>query len=166
VNKEKTHLTNLQNGISYLGFVLTGFGVVVSEKSIKKFKEKVRILTPRNYGKKLSYCLDELCMLMKGFAMYFRIALCKRLYQKLMSWIRRRLRMLIIKSWKSWKPLHKQLRRMGYKGTFEKISVTRWRNSNCTLIHMALPNSWFDNMYLFDLERVTTNTLHQYYILY
>ena len=80
-----------------------------------------------------------------------------------MSWIRRRLRMMIMKSWGSWKGLHKQLRRMGYKGSFEKISVTRWRNSSCQLVHMALPNSWFDEMHLFNMEKVKTNTLHQYY---
>ena len=163
VNTKKTHLTNLDKGIPYLGFVLRSFGVSVSEKSIKKFKDKVRKLTPRNQGRKLHYYLDELNLLLKGYSMYYRVALSKSLFKELMSWVRRRLRMMIMKSWKSWKGLHKQLCRMGYKGKFTKISVTRWRNSNCQLLHMALPNSWFDDKYLFNMEKVTTNTLHQYY---
>jgi len=163
VNVDKTHLTNLEQGIPYLGFVLRNFGVSVSEKSIGKFKEKVRKLTPRNQGQKLYYYIDELNLLLKGYSMYYRIALSKKVFANLMSWIRRRLRMMIMKSWKSWKGLHKQLRRMGYKGNFEKISVTRWRNSSCQLLHMALPNSWFDDKHLFNLEQVKTNTLHQYY---
>ena len=163
VNVNKTHLTNLSQGIPYLGFVLRTIGVSVSEKSIGKFKEKVRKLTPRNQGGKLYYYIAELNLLLRGYSMYYRVALSKKVFSSLMSWIRRRLRMMIMKSWKSWKGLHKQLRRMGYKGGFEKISVTRWRDSSCTLLHMALPNSWFDEQHLFNLERVKTNTLHQYY---
>lgn len=163
VNVDKTHLTNLDEGIPYLGFVLHNYGVSISDKSIRKFKEKVRKLTPRNQGRKLDYYLGELNLLLKGYSMYYRIALCKTAFTNLMSWIRRRLRMMIMKSWKVWKGLHRQLQRMGYKGSFEKISVTRWRNSSCTLLHMALPNSWFDEQHLFNMEQVKTNTLHQYY---
>lgn len=163
VNKEKTHLTNLDKGIPYLGFEIHNYGVSASEKSIRKFREKVRKLTPRNQGYKLDYYLTELNFLLKGYSMYYRAAMCKKLFRNLMSWVRRRLRMMIMKSWKSWKGLHKQLRRMGYKGSFEKISVTRWRNSSSPLLHMALPNTWFDEQHLFNMEKVTTNTLHQYY---
>jgi RNA-directed DNA polymerase len=163
VNQTKTHLTNLDNGIPYLGIDINNFGVSVSGKSIRKFKEKVRKLTPRNQGFKLDYYLTELNFLLKGYSMYFRVARSKSLFRHLMSWVRRRLRMMIMKSWKSWKGLHKQLRRMGYKGSFEKISVTRWRNSSCQLLHMALPNTWFDEQHLFNMEKVTTDTLHQYH---
>ncbi len=163
VNVNKTHLTNLEQGIPYLGFVLQTFGVSVSQKSIHKFKEKVRKLTPRCQGCKLYHYIEELNFLLKGYSMYYRVALCKKVFVQLMSWIRRRLRMMIMKSWKSWKGLHKQLRRMGYKDSFEKISVSCWRNSSSRLLHMALPNSWFNEQHLFNMERVKTNTLHQYY---
>lgn len=164
VNQKKTHLTNLDEGIPYLGFILRNGGVSVSKKSIRKFKDKVRKLTPRNQGRILDYYVVRLNYLLKGYSMYFRAGLSKGLFSKLMSWVRRRLRMMIMKSWKSWKGLHKQLRRMGYKGSFEKISVTRWRNSSCQLLHMALPNKWFEDvLHLFNMERVRTNTLHQYY---
>ena len=163
VNIDKTHLTNLKQGIPYLGIILREYGVSISGKSICKFKEKVRKLTPRRQGRRLFCYINELNQLLKGYTMYYRIALSKSFFLSLMSWIRRRLRMMIMRSWKSWKALHKQLRRMGYKGSFEKISVTRWRNSSCQLLHMALPNSWFDEMHLFNMEKVKTNTLHQYY---
>ncbi|MCK5022539.1 MAG: group II intron reverse transcriptase/maturase [Candidatus Aenigmarchaeota archaeon] len=163
VNRKKSHLTSLDNGIAYLGFVITSFGVVVSEKSIRKFKDKVRKLTPRTKGKSIHYFIGELNKLLQGFSNYYCIGLTKGLFENLMSWIRRRLRMMIMKAWKSWKPLHKQLRRMGYKGNFEKISVTRWRNSNSPLIHMALRNFWFEEAGLYQMEKVVTNTLHQYF---
>lgn len=163
VNQKKTHLTSLDQGIPYLGFKITNIGVLVSEKSTRKFKEKVRRLTPRNQGYRLDYYLTELNLLLQGYSMYFRVAKSKNLFRHLMSWVRRRLRMMIMKSWKSWKGLHKQLRRMGYRGSFEKISVTRWRNSSSPLLHMALSNAWFEERNLMNLEKVTTNTLHQYY---
>jgi RNA-directed DNA polymerase len=165
VNKKKTHLTNLREGIRYLGVQITNYGVLVSQKSINRFKDKVRMLTPRNHGKNIDYFIKELNMLLRGFTNYYRIARSKSLFKNLMSWVRRRLRMKKMKEWKSWKPLHKQLRRMGYKGGFEKISVTRWRNSNCKLIHMALPNEWFIEKGLFCMDKVETDTLHQYYDL-
>lgn len=163
INQEKTHLTELSEGIPYLGIILREYGVSVSKKSIRQFKDKVRQLTPRNHGNKWAEYLYRLGNLLRGFSMYFRIALSKGLFSRLMGWVRRRVRMMKLKSWKSWRGLHKQLRRMGYYGSFEKISVTRWRNSNCRLVHKALPNSWFDEIALFNMEEVTTNTLHQYF---
>ncbi len=59
-----------------------------------------------------------------------------------MEWLHRRLRMKKMKEWKRWKPLHKQLRRRGYKGPFEKIS------------YMALLNRLFEAMELVDLVKI------------
>jgi len=163
VNEAKTHLTDKWEGVAFLGFIITSRGVRINPKSVKKFKAKVRQLTPRNSGRNLLMQIADLNMLLRGFANYFRIGLVQRVFRDLMSWIRRRLRMKKMREWKSWKGLHKQLRRMGYKGSFKKISMSRWRNAGCTLLHMALPNEWFAEQGLYDMERVKTNILHQYY---
>lgn len=163
INTSKSKFTDLDKGVEYLGFVIHRYGVVVSQSKVKNFKEKVRILTPRRKGKSIYYYIQKLNDLLRGFSNYFKVGMTQRLFKNLMSWIRRRLRMMIMRSWKSWKPLHKSLRRLGYKGSFEKISVTRWRNSSCTLIHMALPNKLFKEMKLYQMDEVHTNTLHQYY---
>jgi RNA-directed DNA polymerase len=164
VNSEKTHLTNLSSGISYLGFVIYEYGTRVSEKSVARLKERVRKLTPRSHGKSLTYYVSQLNKVLTGYSNYYRVGLSKKLFRNIMSWIRRRLRMMQMKEWKGWKALHKQLRRRGYKGSFDRIRMNCWRNSSCTLLHMALPNSWFDEeLELFNMEKVTTNTLHQYY---
>lgn len=163
VNEVKTHLTDKWEGVAFLGFIITSRGVRINPKSVKKFKAKVRQLTPRNSGRNLLMQIAELNMLLRGFANYFRIGLVQSLFRDLMSWIRRRLRMKKMREWKSWKGLHKQLRRMGHKGSFKKISMTRWRNAGCTLLHMALPNEWFAEQGLYNMERVKTNILHQYY---
>ena len=163
VNVKKTHLTTIWKGIAYLGFIISNRGVRINPKSVKKFKDKIRKLTPRNSGRNVEMQICEISQVMRGFANYFRIGQVKSLYKSLMSWIRRRLRMKQMREWKSWKSLHKQLRRMGYKGRFEKISMTRWRNAGCKLVHMALPNDWFTNLHLYNMDWVKTNILHQYY---
>jgi len=163
VNRKKTHLTDLEKGIAYLGFTIKPYGVVISKKSQRNLKDRIRELTPRRQGKCLKYYLVKLNMLLRGYSNYYRISRCKGYFTRMMEWTRRRLRMMIMTAWKSWKPLHKQLRRMGYKGTYKKISVTRWRNSNSPLVSMALPNMWFENQGLYNLGKIEVNTLHQYY---
>ena len=163
VNETKTHLTDNSKGIAYLGFIITKRGLRINPKSKAKFKEKVRQLTRRQNSLNVSAQILRLNQLLRGFTNYFRIAQIKGLLRELMSWIRRRLRMNKMVEWKGWKGLHKQLRRMGYKGNYKKISMRRWRNAGCYLIHKALPNEWFAEQGLYDMERVETNILHQYY---
>lgn len=163
VNREKTHRTSVYKGVAYLGVVIYPKFVAIDPKKLRKLKDKIRQITKRNQGRNLVDVIKRLNPVLRGWANYFRMANCKMVMRSLMEWIRRRLRMKQMKEWKSWKPLHKQLRRMGYGGPFEKISVTRWRNSCSPLIHMALPNKWFDTMGLVNLAKMEVGTLHQYY---
>ena len=162
VNTNKTHITDNDKGISYLGFIIKEKYISIHPKRIKKFKEKVRRLTPRNSGYNVEYLVYRLNQVIRGWCNYFRISNCKRVFENLMKWIRRRLRMKQMKEWKSYKSLHKTLRRRGYKGAFKKISMTRWRNSVSPLVCMALPNKWFDDIKLFDMSKVETAVLHYY----
>lgn len=162
VNKEKTHLTNARKGVAYLGFVIYARYVTIHPKKLKKFKEKIKQMTPRNYGMNIEAMVQRLNPVIRGWANYFRAANCKGIFKGLMQWIRRRLRMKQMKEWKSWRRLHKALRRLGYKGELEKISMTRWRNSMCPPIHLALPNKWFDEIGLVNLEQYKVGTLHHY----
>lgn len=163
VNRDKTGITSVYQGVAYLGVIIGGKWVTIHPKRIKRFKDRIRKLTQRNQGKNLEKVIKDLNPVIRGWINYFRIANCKGLLEELMKWIRRRLRMKKMKEWKSWKPLHKQLRRMGYQGDFEKISVTRWKNSASPLISMALPNRWFDTLKLFDMTKVKVGILPCYY---
>lgn len=163
VNKEKTHLTSVRQGVAYLGFIIWPKVISIHPKKVKSFKDKVRELTPRNHGINVEEMVARLNPVMRGWVNYFRVANCKGLLEELMGWIRRRLRMKKMREWKSWKQLHKALRRRGYKGEYEKISMTRWRNSASPLINMALPNSWFDELGLIDLTKYSVGVLHQFY---
>lgn len=163
INKSKSRMTDLWIGVDYLGFRIGRHGVSVSSKSIKRFKDKVRNLTPRNSGMRFSQRIKSLNYLLRGFSNYFRLGQVKSLFFGLMKWIRRRLRAMKMKSWKSWRMLHKQLRRVGYKGEYVKIRVDKWRNSGSILAQIALSNEWFREQGLYDMQKAGSNTLHQYY---
>ena len=79
-----------------------------------------------------------------------------------MGWIRRRLRMKKMREWKSWKGLHKALRRQGYRGEFKKISMRRWSNSASPLLSMALLNSWFEEQGLYDMTKEEAGILYRH----
>ncbi len=163
VNMEKTHLCNVSQGVKYLGFVIKYNYVSIDHERIKRFKEKIRSLTHRSYsGVSITKMIKRLNAVIRGWGQYFRIANCKRLFQELMAWIRRRLRMKQMQEWKSWKAFHRQLRRKGFKGEAPKISMNKWRNSSCYHIHFALPNKWFKEMKLFDLSDIKTGVLFNY----
>lgn len=162
INKEKTHIANVQEGVAYLGFVIRPEFISVNPKKIKSIKDKIRKMTPRNHGKNVEEMIKELNPVLRGWINYFRAANCMKLCTKLMQWIRRRLRMKKMKEWKSWKQLHKTLRRRGYSGEFEKISMRKWRNSASPLISMSLPNKWFDEMGLIDLTSYNVGILHHF----
>jgi len=163
VNQKKTSITSVEKGVAYLGVIIWENRVTIHPKRIKRFKDKIRELTPRNHGMNVEAMIKRVNRVLRGWANYFRIANCKRKFSELMQWIRRRLRMKQMREWKSWKALFKVLRRNGYRGKYTKISMTRWRNSSCHLIHQAIPNKWFDEVGLINLETYKTGTLSQYY---
>ncbi|CCO07550.1 group II intron reverse transcriptase/maturase [Desulforamulus hydrothermalis] len=163
VNREKTHITNVSKGVAYLGFIIRSKFISINPKKIKSIKDKIKKLTPRNHGMNIEEMIRRLNPVLRGWSNYFRVANCKKIVEQLMEWIRRRLRMKQMREWKSWKQLHKALRRRGYKGTFEKISMQRWRNSASPLINMALPNKWFDEMGLIDLTKYSVGILHHFW---
>ena len=154
VNREKTHITQLQKGVEYLGVVIFPQYTQIQEKKVKAFKEKVRELTKRNGGKPLHVVIQKLNPVLRGYANYFRIANCRRVFRELMRWIRRRLRAIQLKLWKKPGRLHRRLRQLGYTGEFKAIKMSSWRSALSPLAAMAMPNAFFDESGLFNLERV------------
>ena len=164
INTEKTHICSIDTGVKYLGFVLKSKYVFIDKERILRIKEKIRKLTPRNSGIRLVEMIRILNPILRGWGNYFRIANCKGLFGRLMEWTRRRLRMKRMREWKGWKAFFRAYRRQGHSTeNLKKLSMTRWRNSCSKQIHLALPNSWFDEMKLFNLTKLRTNVLFNYY---
>lgn len=151
VNREKTHLTSLEEGVSYLGFILRRNSTVIDPKRLRRFKDKVREITKRNQPTPMEDVIKKLNPVLRGWLNYYRIADIKMLLLELMKWIRRRLRMIKMKQWKTYKKMHKELRRKGIKHNGEKMNVTLWKNSNVHIIHQLMPNAYFNELGLMDM---------------
>lgn len=163
VNKEKTKLTSVYEGVGFLGFVIYEKWITVNPKRVKRFKDKIRRKTVRNAGRKIEDIIKDLNPVLRGWINYYRVANIKSLIADLMGWIRRRLRMIKMKQWKTYKAMHKEMRKQGIKGNGEKMAVTKWKNSNVHIIHRLLPNKLFEDLGLIDLTKYEVGLLSNYY---
>ena len=151
VNREKTHLTSLEEGVSFLGFILRRNSTGIAPKRLKRFKDKVREITKRNQPAPIETIIKKLNPVLRGWLNYYRIADIKMLTRELMRWIRRRLRMIKMKQWKTYKKMHKELRRRGIRHNGLKMNVTLWKNSDVHIIHQLMPNAYFKDLGLIDM---------------
>ena len=163
VNKEKTKTVNVREGVAFLGFIIKETFLSIHPKRLKRFKDKIRSITKRNSGRKLEEVIKELNPVIRGWMNYYRVANIKGLTKELMRWIRRRLRMLKMKQWKTYKAMHKEMGKQGIKGTGEKMAVWKWKNSNTHIIHMLLPNQFFEDLGLIDMLKYDVGLLSNYY---
>lgn len=159
INRRKTHVTELQKGVAFLGVEIFQTYTKIQEKKIVRIKAKLKAITRRNTPVNLAKVIRDLNPVLRGFVNYFRVANCKTELKKLMSWLRRRLRAIQMKLWKKPQKLHRRLRQLGYKGEFKRIKMASWRNASCQLAHMAMPNRWFNEIGLFPADQVETGTL-------
>ena len=68
--------------------------------------------------------------------------------------------MIKMKQWKTYKAMHKEMRRKGLQRDIkEKMDVRRWKNSKVKIIHILLPNSYFEELGLYDLTQVKVGLL-------
>lgn len=159
VNKKKTHITNLSKGVPYLGVKIYSAYTAIKKDRLKAFKDKIRKCTRKNQPVNLGKVIKDLNPILRGFTNYFKVANCKSVLKNLMHWIRRRLRAIQLKLWKKPAKLHRKLRQLGYKGRFQRIKMTSWRNACSPLSHYALPNDHFEELGLYAIDKLNVGVL-------
>ena len=97
LSPEKTRISTWGQGYSFLGFVLSSRSCRMRPKSLRKFKDKIRLLTARHYNFEAEVIV-KLNRVIRGTARYFCCLTSSRdPYFKLDSWIRMRLRCMKFK---------------------------------------------------------------------
>jgi group II intron reverse transcriptase/maturase len=93
VSPEKTKITTYGKGYEFLGFHLSSRSRRMRDKSVQKFKAKVRELTIRKHNMDRK-AIEKLNRVIRGTAQYFGTSFSTNRwkFQKLDSWIRMRLR--------------------------------------------------------------------------
>jgi hypothetical protein len=116
----------------------------IQEKKLQRLKLRIKQITRRNNGNNVKDVIRKLNPVLRGFVNYFRVANCSGVLNKLMCWVRRRIRCLQLKQWKKPQKLHRRLRSLGYDtSTFQLINMNSWRNAASHLASYAMPNRWF-----------------------
>jgi RNA-directed DNA polymerase len=124
----KTRLVDAsqRGGFDFLGYHFERARKWPRKKSLDKFKDKVRVLTPRNSGRSLKEIVSKLNSMLFGWYQYFKHS-HRWTFGRLDGWIRMRLRSLLRK-------------RRGARGRGRGRDHQRW------------PNAYFTRQGLFSLE--------------
>jgi group II intron reverse transcriptase/maturase len=119
VHPEKTRIVHVVQGFEFLGYkVKRGKGLshksgkpslyaYPRDRSVNKFKDKVRQITNRRNPKTLEGLLDELNPVIRGWGNYFRKSHVRGLFHRLNGWIVRRIWSWRYKRWRNagWREL-------------------------------------------------------------
>lgn len=114
VHPEKTRVVHVSKGFDFLGYTIRwsySLHAKPREKSVERFREKVRWLTRRAQPVKLSEMIRKLNRVLRGWANYYRKAHVRSLFWKLDWWVLWRVRSFIAKKWRNqaWKEYPKEL---------------------------------------------------------
>lgn len=143
VNQEKSRVVSLREGFAFLGYWFHPWGRRPSDKALEKFKQRVRQITRRNQTVDARLVIRDLNWYLTGWANYFCHGQVKGLFKTLDQWIRRRIRMVQMRSWRHPRKLLGMLRAKGWREEkLFRLGMCRWRNSKCQMVHAALDNAW------------------------
>ena len=160
VNEQKSGVRRCEQ-VKFLGYtILSKGGIRVADKSIQRFKEKIKKTTQRNRGVSFIQVINELNAIHQGWANYFRLANCWLPWRALDGWIRRRLRSYRLKQCKRRYTLFKFLRKIGAKKGEAWNAILYaggwWNLSTKIVCQRTMNKSWFDHKGLFSLTDLYT----------
>ena len=154
VNREKSSVTRPYK-TQFLGFSFTRpyDGKVkskISNKSLRRFKDRVRELTKSRKRVRFEIFIRELRSYLNGWKGYFGRANCTSIFRELDTWIRRRVRCFI---WQQWRRIRTRFRRLKQFGISDDLAMTTaatrkgaWRLSNSPALCMAFTIRYFDKI--------------------
>lgn len=128
----------------FLGFSFTHeeeVRVRIAPGSIKRFKERIRQLTSRNWGISLEERIKKLNKYLIGWGGYFGFAQTPNIFEKLEGWLHRRMRMCLLKHWKNPTTIKRNLINLGLSQNWAaKISGSGrgcWRLASTHQMHTS-----------------------------
>ena len=160
VNREKSSIRHAaQAALLGFGFFFDGprVGIRIAPQAIARLKDQLRMLTRRRWSVSMEYRTGRLNRLITGWVAYFRLAQRVSVLGKLDGWLRRRLRQI---RWKEWKTTAAKRHNLRVRGISESnarkwagSSKGYWRIAGSKVLPVSLPNSYWN--------RLGLNTLSQ-----
>ena len=128
----------------------------IAGKALRRFADTVRRKTRRNRNVAIEAMVGDLGRYLKGWRGYFGFCQTPGVLHKLDAWLRRRLRCVLWKQWKTSAQRHRQLRALGIGATLAHMTAGArpglWAMSRSKGLQIALRNAYFDALGLPRLE--------------
>jgi group II intron reverse transcriptase/maturase len=148
VNRSKSGVRHCSE-VRFLGYtLLREGGIRVADKSLERFKGKVREITQRNRGVKFSQVIEELNRAIIGWSNYFRMAnKWLSTIRDLDCWVRRKVRCYKLKQCGRKYTVYKLLRGMGLeeRRSWNVVMYSQgwWSMSNKEAVRHGMNLKWF-----------------------
>ena len=124
--------------------------VLLSERTKRNAMERVRQLTPRNWGSSLDGCIAQINAWVRGWHGFFGIASVTemQMMRKIDAHIRRRLRAIILRHWRRKRTIAKRLVALGVnrRAVWKQVYQGRrswWSLSHAHAVDQGLRNAYF-----------------------
>ena len=124
--------------------------MLLSARSKSRIDEKVRELTPRNFGQSLQGCIKKVNAYLLGWIGFFWICTSaeERTMQTLDAHIRRRLRAIVLRHWKRRRSIARHLIKLGVRPKTAWTGIYQgrrswWALSHSTPVDRGLRNAYF-----------------------
>ena len=169
VNREKSAVAKPEER-HFLGFTLKinalteEVEITLSERTKKRTGDKIKELTPRNWGHKFEDCILKLNHYLIGWMGFFRICTKSEAYRftRYDAHIRRRLRAIKLKQWKRKRTIARALISLGInaKTVWNRIyqgKKSLWNLSHDTVVDRGLSNARFAKLGLKSLRNTWDN---------
>ena len=128
----------------------------IAPEALKRFKDRVRVLTRRTRGVNMERMVEQLLHYLKGWLGYFAFCETPSVLRRLEQWMRRRLRCVVWKQWRRGRTRFAELRRRGVRKDLAACTAGSahgpYRLSNSPALATALPNDYFRSLGLPKLE--------------
>ena len=128
LHPEKTRIVHESEGFDFLGYTFRKGLRFPKNKSLGKFKDKVRTITRRANGKSMEEIITKLNASLRGWYGYFKHS-HRTVFPGMDGWVRRRLRAILLK----------------------RIGKSRWKFTYAD--HRKWPNVYFSELGLFSLAK-------------
>jgi RNA-directed DNA polymerase len=160
VNREKSSIRHAaQATLLGFGFFFDGprIGIRIAPKAVQRLKDQLRMLTRRRWSVSMEYRIGRLNRFITGWVAYFRLAQRVSVLGKLDGWLRRRLRQIRWKEWKTTAAKRHNLRIRGIsEGEARKwagVSRRYWKVAGSQILQVSLPNSYWHRLGLKTLSQ-------------
>lgn len=156
INREKSAVARPQER-KFLGYSFShrqARELTVSPQSAQRLKSKLKQLFRRGRGMRLTDTIERINRATRGWVAYFRLCGVPDWFERLDTWVRRSLRAIQWRQWKTPGTRYRKLMELGIPAYQARGAWSRsgpWRNAAAPAMHSALKNATLASMGLVSL---------------